>query len=624
MHLKNTFIILFSLTIIQHGLSQSIRNPTIPASLYNHLYEVNKEWGKQMPPNELLKEVHFSSDVDRIQTHLSLVEKTLRQRTKKQDWSNQQLESRLTLLDTLQAYSKAARFPRNTKHQSRQPYFIDDIGTACAVGYLMLATGETETVENIHQNDNYAYIQELFKYDEIHQWAATNGFTIDELAWIQPGYAVVYFTPYPFRNDLGSEGEILSLEVKNDILYMAGDFTDVDGFSANCLVAWNGVEFEKFPGINGRAEHVAITENGVIYLSGLLDMGASFPPVYLARYENNEWQAILTSNNCDGVISDLVCTEEHCFISGHFQTIRDSSIDYFAQYSFEEDTFSSWQGFSFSGPIFDLNLVGDTLLLAGAFTLYQNGSADSLAQFITGFNLNNSDWLSWSFNLIPNDTIQSALFIGGRRVGDNFYLKTVLKHTNKFTIGYNPPGENFFHLSELPQTTVESNFRGIHDKSGFIYGQITLYQDIDFAFFFSPGESASPFFPIVRANDLVTALTYYEGQLFIVGAFTEIDGIAINGITQADLLISDTDDLTTKKPPVLHSDGQQFFIKGLKLHQEFSLSLFDQTGRAIWEKTFIANSEMITFIPPHIIAGTYVYRLLFEESVAVGQVLIVK
>jgi hypothetical protein len=35
----------------------------------------------------------------------------------------------------------------------------------------------------------YAYVHEI-KVSGVAEWAAKNGFTLDELAWIQPGYPV--------------------------------------------------------------------------------------------------------------------------------------------------------------------------------------------------------------------------------------------------------------------------------------------------------------------------------------------------------------------------------------------------------------------------------------------------
>ena len=44
------------------------------APLYTHLYEINKYWLKLAPSKEYLIKIQFTSDRERIQKHLELVE----------------------------------------------------------------------------------------------------------------------------------------------------------------------------------------------------------------------------------------------------------------------------------------------------------------------------------------------------------------------------------------------------------------------------------------------------------------------------------------------------------------------------------------------------------------------
>ncbi|MEM9821563.1 MAG: T9SS type A sorting domain-containing protein [Bacteroidota bacterium] len=162
-------------------------------SLKDHLISLNCHWQDQdlkVPPSDAFS----SSEKALIQMHLSLVEKKLR--AKKTDHLTlAQQNNREQCLDHLHQYWNRGRFPINLYHPERTPYFIDDFGTACAVGHLLLSTNNDEMVDRIKKDNNYAYIKDLDRqYPELGQWAQTNGFEVEELAWIQPCYC---FDPIP-------------------------------------------------------------------------------------------------------------------------------------------------------------------------------------------------------------------------------------------------------------------------------------------------------------------------------------------------------------------------------------------------------------------------------------------
>ncbi len=79
----------------------------------------------------------------RIQTWLSNVERFLRQRDVSH-LSPRQRERRAVHLGHLQAYWRAGRFPHNHVTPGLAPVFIDEHGTACAVGQLLLEGGAAD------------------------------------------------------------------------------------------------------------------------------------------------------------------------------------------------------------------------------------------------------------------------------------------------------------------------------------------------------------------------------------------------------------------------------------------------------------------------------------------------
>ena len=129
------------------------------------------------------------SDKETIQQHLELVESGLRERDVSHLSPTLQ-KARIQNLNTLRVYWKKGVFPRNTHHEARTPYFIDDEGRTCAMAQLLIDSGYEEEAVRISQRENYSYVHDM-KSPELAQWLETSGLTLQEAAWIQPNYEPV-------------------------------------------------------------------------------------------------------------------------------------------------------------------------------------------------------------------------------------------------------------------------------------------------------------------------------------------------------------------------------------------------------------------------------------------------
>lgn len=91
-------------------------------------------------------------------------------------------------LERLRAYRDRGIFPRNVGFPDRMmPYFVDPAGRACAVAHLALEDGRDDVTRAVVRRHNHAYIAEMTA-PELLAWAAGSGFSLDELAVIQPSY----------------------------------------------------------------------------------------------------------------------------------------------------------------------------------------------------------------------------------------------------------------------------------------------------------------------------------------------------------------------------------------------------------------------------------------------------
>lgn len=122
----------------------------------------------------------------RMDVHLRYVREVLASR----DATRASLADRRTqLLGYLDDYIAKGTTPRNTYIATRNPVFIDRDGTICAVGYLIERSAGREVAEHIAATHRLDYLEDIAAaMPEVAAWVDGSGFTLDELASIQPGY----------------------------------------------------------------------------------------------------------------------------------------------------------------------------------------------------------------------------------------------------------------------------------------------------------------------------------------------------------------------------------------------------------------------------------------------------
>jgi hypothetical protein len=155
------------------------------------LAKVNPHWKDiSLSASEALRVNQCRTNRELIQLHLSLVTEHLTLATASLPLSSDNKQKRVAALSELTAYYQKGVFPINTKYENPTPIFVDDAGTRCAVGQLVYKSGHEEVVNTISRESNLGYVSELNQeYHELGDWAETNGFSVEELAWIQPLYS---------------------------------------------------------------------------------------------------------------------------------------------------------------------------------------------------------------------------------------------------------------------------------------------------------------------------------------------------------------------------------------------------------------------------------------------------
>lgn len=170
-------------------LSISLFAQATPKNLYEQLCEVNQEWYKHKAIAQkmgFLQAKPLKNEQDLLSFHIRTLQQIFWQRSTAHLSPTQQ-HQRQQHLKVLNEYWQRRDCPRNYYLPYRNPVFIDHEGRYCAVGYLMLKSGKEKFCKVVQKTNNFIYIRQI-RSTEFSAWQKQSGLSIDELAWIQPGY----------------------------------------------------------------------------------------------------------------------------------------------------------------------------------------------------------------------------------------------------------------------------------------------------------------------------------------------------------------------------------------------------------------------------------------------------
>ncbi|MGB0166879.1 MAG: hypothetical protein ACPF8V_08510, partial [Luteibaculum sp.] len=299
--LKSCFFILIS-TLHLHALPASQTS-----SAAEHLLAVNANWNLQFGAF-YSPDISFSTDVERIKFHLSEVITRLKAK-KGLPFDNSALKNRSKLLLELEHYAAIGQFPTNNKLPFRNPVFIDDYGVHCAVGYLILASGNGDLAQEINAFNQLDYIQDI-NNPQLDEWAESHGFLKEELALIQPGYT--YSEPVqPIGKGVNDKIEgllVQSVPGSNDYKTLFwGKYTELNGQACKNIGEFYNGGIQCFGnGLEGKINDVRILSGNNIMLTGSFPKdGKTYP---LAYYRNFKWN-YMDIPNASGKEATVVSAE---------------------------------------------------------------------------------------------------------------------------------------------------------------------------------------------------------------------------------------------------------------------------------------------------------------------------
>jgi len=607
--MRNLFLLL--ITAVSLSLTASVYRTDILSQLMN----VNEQWSKQPEAKFVLRTVDLPASQSFnqwISAHLMLVEKTLRARDTKH-LTAFQLQNRNKLLGELNGYWKAGVYPVNDYLPYKNPVFIDRNGTHCAVGYLMMQSGHDALAQTIDANEKFAYVYQI-KTSGVKEWAENNGFTIDELAWIQPGYPPS-FDAKGLDKGLNGPVNTIAIDDNTQTIYAAGNFTEsISGTTCNNIAAWvSGIAgYDWVPlasGLNG-VVHTLLLHNNKLYAGGAFTMAGNATANHVAVYNvtSGQWQSI---GALDSTVYSLKIYNNELYAGGKFSGFVSKWND------------TAWvdisAGFLYGEGVRTLEVWDNELIIGGNFELATGALRKHVASYdgtymgtvgmgtvtpVNDFELHNGNLFAACDMVEGNDTCALAKF-------DNGDWVKVITTSAGMMDGFG--GNSIRKIVSVGNSLLcAGDFQCV---SGLIWGNNLMsfqQQVIDTLVY-------NVYAPLLTTdkplNEVVfTQNTIYFGGEFIVNAFSD----TLNHIGYLDYSETSVPALTkTNDGLKISPNPAHEWLNVSAEHGENidHLEITDALGRQVWEDNPGRNSKDISV--SFLAKGVYFIRSFSNRKMAV-------
>jgi hypothetical protein len=606
--MKNNILILF----VFFGINFSNANNLFLSNLIN----VNEQWKnqkfetKEFSAFENLNPKDFN---EWISIHLLLVEKNLRKRDVS-SFSSEQLKKRRYLLNKLKEYAVRGKFPINNFLPVKNPVFIDAKGTHCAVGFLMEQSGSEVLAQEINRNEKFAYIHQI-KTNGVGELAKNNGFSIDELAWIQPGYPPS-FTVNPLLQGLNGSVKTMAINPSDGTIYVGGSFTaSLDGTVCNGIAAYiNGFAgyswIDLAGGVNGTVNKILLYQNKLI-VGGEFTVAGSNTAFNVASYDlqSMQWQQMGFLN---GVVNTFEVFNNEIYAGGSF----DSFIAKWNGTSWEEVL----PGFIYGSGVRALKANNGQLLIGGDFELATgavrkhafayDGNQSLLLGFgtktpVNDFEIYQGKVYAGCDYISGTDTCALACYVDGdwRTIFDgSFYY---------FGFG------SYLHGTIKQMKSFQSSMYISGDflaNSGMTFGENMIRYTIT-------ANDTIPA-PILMADSTINCFDFYNNDICFGGDFTYQPGSNLNRIAllQNELLVSLKSELNKKSILFFpNPSSDKMYFNNSVLEPIESLKMISTDGKIVAQKNNLCRLSTIDLDKPS--KGVYFVELISKNNSIVEKVI---
>jgi len=568
--------------------AHSMLSPAIETNAFHHLYEINKQWEKH-PELAPIDKVSFQTDNERIRFHLLSVIGILKSKVRNQHTLSQTI-NRNRLLDVLVGYADRMNFPVNKYHTQRQPYFIDENDNFCAVGFMLKASGYESVAREIQRAQNYDYVAEI-KHPELFDWAWQHGFSLEELAWIQPSYWV----QNTFQTlGTGTNGTVKDMTTHVNTLYFIGDFDELDGEPCAGIGKYQSGTVEcVLDGLHGSLNHI-FTIVGTVWVAGAIEHDGSTYP--FASYENNTW-TYHRVNNDESITEGLFVFD---FYQSKYFVVRDNggSQIWFAnsngtQWNLHASTNGIIAGVAYSQQKLFWGGEFDEITIASGIQTGQTYTTNNLAScYIMGDDFPDSiEWFNHMDNLPSKINVLasfgSVLYVGGENDGENQVLLTrYLNGVFQPLIQFPDADTVIRSINSIDILETGKLLIGAHLTVGNSTATYTGRNLFEF------NVTANSYNPLGNFNSPVMCAEILGNDVFVGGDFTQNSNVAVNRLAKSSSLVSINEIDYSVSLSLYPNPASDYLQVDFNEPQNGELRVTDISGRVLLSESLMGKNRI--------------------------------
>jgi hypothetical protein len=363
---------------------------------------------------------------------------------------------------------------------------------------------------------------------------------------------------------------VMKVDTMNDVLYVAGDFTNAGGVSAYSIATWNGLNWssvgsnEHFS--NGGAIHALTFYNGLLIVGGSFDSIGNIRVNNIAAFNGTQW--IPLGDGFDSQVYSLEVFNGELYAGGEFSNSGNNQMHRIAKWN--ANTWNQLADGLLGGYVHTMK-VWDNKLYVGGGTFY---TSTQVFYSVASWNGTNWDTLGFGFNNLVYEfgVFQNELYAAGDFTPWPNNSSTRISRWDGTT----------WNAMPFPSGGNQQQITGIAEYHNHLYLCGLFNLPPDFVRFNGTGYDS-----LCSVIGFIKELVVYKDELYAGGLFNSINGITINSIVRyndgVNIFSNEGKNTAVIYPnPCSKSQINKIQILNSVKIQKYEIGIFDMKGKNIF------------------------------------------
>jgi hypothetical protein len=476
-----------------------------------------------------------------------------------------------------------------------------------------MQSGAESLARKIDHDNKFVYVKSI-KTKGVSEWAFENGFTLDELAWIQPAYPAT-FTVDDMEGGLNGSVKALIVDPTTQLLYAGGSFNaSTKGATCNGvamyisgIAGWDWIGLGD--GVNGTVNTLLI-HNNKLYVGGEFTMAGTIPANNIAAYDfiSQQWESI---GSLDSAVNTLAVYNNEIYAGGKFTGMV------------SRWTGSQWQditgGYIYGEEVRTLEVWNNTLMIGGNFELLTGAFRRHVAGYDGTYMISSGFGTITPVNdfEIFRDTIYAACdaIVGTdscalARFG-SFDWEVVIKPFSQIM--------DYFAGTSIKKLSVAQD--RLFCAGDFFCSSATTYGNRMMEIYFDPN-GVPMFNPLLLIDSTIHTMVVYNNVITFGGDFVAAEGDTLNHVGQLFNILSNVSGMEKNISNSINvfpnpaTDQINIQIKDFITEKSCFVKILDEMGREVLNQK--VNQALFSLDLTKNNSGVYLVQVLNDEGFMLG------